>query len=614
MSAFNISPEARNFIKHEISSRSWFFAVYFLMSVITGALEMVGLALIFPLITVIMSPQTIDHFPVIKEMLGAVGIDTHKKLVGLLVVSIAFVMVIKNVFMGGFYYLQSRVIAKWKTELSRRLMNIYLFSDFRIHMEKTAAEIIRNISLTAIVFDQYVLSLLNLVVNVIVAVGIASVLLISLPEETSLGLVVLITTAGILYLSTRKTFAKIGADSNVLHRERQQLILQSIGAIKESKILGKENYFIDQYCIVENQYFRKQGFQNFLAIIPVLSIETAIIMTMLGFVTYALFVAGQKPEGLAGIAVFAAAMFRLMPITNRILNNLRLMDLGKNSIETIAREINENEHRIQLSGVRPEEKLTGWKELTFQSVDYVYPDGTEALTGVNLTIRRNEFIGITGPSGCGKSTLLMTILGLLEPTGGALLVDGKPLKDPARLRRWQNSIGYVPQTVFLINAPLLNNIAYCEGDVNVDIERVRETIKQVHLEEFVERQPEGIYASVGDYGNRLSGGEKQRVVIARAIYRNPDLLAFDEATASLDAAVERSITNNLMEFLGRKTLVAIAHKLSTIRKCDRIIMMGKGEVIDVGSFDELRDRCEPFRELVEASSLGEDEMATTPER
>lgn len=279
------------------------------------------------------------------------------------------------------------------------------------------------------------------------------------------------------------------------------------------------------------------------------------------------------------------------------------MNLGRNSIEIIANEIHENEGRIRLTDVREGEKLNNWKKITLKNMGYSYPDSTVALKNINLEIRHDEFIGITGPSGGGKSTLLMIILGLLVPTEGEILVDDIPITDATRLRKWQNTIGYVPQGLFLINAPMMNNIAYCEDDADINEKRVEETIDLVHLRDYVNSRPGGIHDSIGEQGELLSGGERQRVVIARALYRDPDLLAFDEATSSLDAKTESSISDSLYEFKGQKTMIAIAHRLTTFKHCDRIIMMGIGEVIGFDSFEKLKENCPPFANLVKLSTL-----------
>jgi ATP-binding cassette, subfamily B, bacterial PglK len=281
--------------------------------------------------------------------------------------------------------------------------------------------------------------------------------------------------------------------------------------------------------------------------------------------------------------------------------NLQLMNLGKASLDIVAKEIADCEHRVRVPDVGTDERFEHWQQLDVRDVGFVYPDGTRALEGVSFTIQRGEFVGITGPSGSGKSTLMLILLGLVEPTEGTITIDGQNFSDPAVVRRWQNGIGYVPQGLFLVDGSLAENVAF--GTATPDPDRVREAVKIAQLSEYVASQPEGIYAPVGDYGDRLSGGQKQRVVIARALYRDPDLIAFDEATSTLDMSSEKALTDHVLRFKSSKSLLAIAHRLQTIQHCDRIIFLEKGRLSGFGSFDQLKTENENFRSLAALANL-----------
>ena len=564
-------------------------------------LEVAGLALVFPLLAVVMRPDAITLVPYAAQITAALGVTTQNELIGALIVAIAVTMALKNLYMVSFYWWHAKVIARWKADLSRRMMRLYLMSDLRMHMEKPPATMIRNLSYAGLVFDQYILAILGIMVTGTVAIAIAVLLAMALPGQTLFGVGVLTAGAAALFYATRGKFNAIGKENQELYRVRGILLQSGIGAIRESKVLGREGYFLDRFTEVEHRSFVRQGHFNFLAALPGLGLETLIILSMLGIVGHVIFITGGGPEGLATIGLLAAAMFRLLPMIVRVMANLQLMSVGQASLDVVATEIEENEHRVWVSNIESGERMSGWRELQLRNVGLTYPDGTRALHGVTLTIRRGEFVGITGPSGSGKSTLMLILLGLLEPTEGTISVDGAPFGDPAVVRRWQNGIGYVPQDLFLVDGSITENVAF--GTPSPDPAKVRVAVDRAQLGAYVDSQPEGINAPVGEYGDRLSGGQKQRVVIARALYHDPDLIAFDEATSTLDVETEKALIDHVVQFKSSKSMIAIAHRLGTIQHCDRVIFLEGGTMRGFAPFDELKERSEGFRRLASLSNL-----------
>jgi ATP-binding cassette, subfamily B, bacterial PglK len=596
---FGLSPAAWRLLVREVRSRPRLFAGVFIGSAINAFLEVTGLALVFPLLAVIMDPASVTLVPGASRLLGALGLTTHVEIIVFFIGAIAVTMTAKNVYMVSFYRWQARVVAKWKTELSRRVMRIYVLSDLRLHMEKSTSEMIRNLSFAGSVYDDYLLALLGLVVNGSVALGVVALLFVALPGATLLGVSALLIGGAVLYAATRHRFTEIAHENNENFRIRSLLLQQAIGAIRESKILGRESYFLDKFGQIEHRSFDRQGYYNFLTLLPALGLETVVVVAMLGIVGHLVFIAGAA-QGLPTIGLLAAAMFRLLPMTLRIIANLQRLNTGKPTLEVIANEIEQSEPRVR-DAIHVTDRLRDWSELRLRNVGFRYPDGTVALAGVDAVIKRGEFIGITGPSGSGKTTLMLLLLGLIDPTEGTVEVDGQPLSDPVIARRWQNGIGYVPQSLFLVDGTLAENVAF--GTPGFDRARVAEVLAAAQLTAYVSSQPEGIDAPIGDYGERLSGGQKQRVVIARALYRDPDLIAFDEATSTLDVAIERALTEHLGQYRTRKSLIAIAHRLSTIEHCDKVLYLEGGAMKGFAPFAELRAANDNFRLLASLSNL-----------
>jgi ABC-type multidrug transport system fused ATPase/permease subunit len=596
---FGLSAAARRLLTREVRSRPGLFAAVFVGSAVNAFLEVTGLALVFPLLAVIMDPASISMVPGAARVLGALGLTSHVQIIVFFIAAIALTMTAKNVYMVSFYRWQARIVAKWKTELSQRVMRIYVLSDLRLHMEKSTSEMIRNLSFAGLVYDEYLLALLSLIVNGSVAIGVVALLFVALPGATLMGVSALIAGGAVLYVATRHKFTAIAHENNENFRIRSLLLQQAIGAIRESKILGREGYFLDKFGQIEHRSFDRQGYYNFLTLLPALGLETVVVVAMLGIVGHLVFIAGAT-NGLPTIGLLAAAMFRLLPMTLRIIASLQRLNSGKPTLEVIANEIEQSEPRVR-DAIHVTDRLANWSELRLNNVGFSYPDGTVALSGVNAVIKRGEFIGITGPSGSGKTTLMLLILGLIDPTEGTIEVDGLSLADPVTARRWQNGIGYVPQSLFLVDGSIAENVAF--GTQQFDRARVAEVLAAAQLTEYVASQSEGIDAPIGDYGERLSGGQKQRVVIARALYRDPDLIAFDEATSTLDVAIERALTDHLAQYRNRKSLIAIAHRLSTIEHCDKVLYLEGGEMKGLAPFAELRAANDNFRLLASLSNL-----------
>ena len=598
---FRLSGPARRFLRSELRARAGLVSLIFLGGAFNAFLEVMGVGLVFPLLAVIMRPDSIHMIPGVGRVMSLLGVSSQRGLTIVLIVAIALTTVVKNIYMVFFYWWQAKVVARWKADLSRRTMRLYVMSDLRMHMEKSPSLMIRNLSYAPQAFDQYVFALLNLMVNACVALGITILLMFSLPMQTFFSVGALVVGAGALFFGTRGRFTSLGRESIEIYRQRSVVLQQSIGAIRESRILGRESYFLDKFGAIELRSFDRQGHFNFLASLPGLGLESVIIASVLLIVANILFSSGGGSAALATVGLLAAAMFRLLPMTIRMVSNLQLMNLGQPSLEMLAKEIEECEPRVREPKVKSEERLAEWHTLELRNVGFTYPDGTRALQGVNVTLRRREFVGITGRSGSGKSTLMMILLGLVEPTEGTISVDGRPLSDPDTVRRWQNGIGYVPQGLFLVDGTLAENVAF--GSPAPDPERVRRALVQAQLGPYLDAHPDGVHAQIGDYGERHSGGEKQRVVIARSLYRDPDVIAFDEATSTLDGLAARALTDHLLSFKATKTLFAIAHNLSTIQHCDRILYLEKGELHGFATFDELKGRSAAFNQLAALANL-----------
>jgi ABC-type multidrug transport system fused ATPase/permease subunit len=604
ISLIGLSSAARRFLAGEIRPRRYRLAGLLALSLVAALIEMTGVGLIFPLLIIIVSPEQIDRFASVAWLIDSLGIGRGFALSVLLMSLIAVLMIGKNAYMIGFNWLQMRMLAHWKTATGSRLMRMYIYSDYSLHLVKNSSEIIRNLALTTAVYDHYITGLIQVVVNGLMLAALVLLLLIILPLAAAYGMMAILLVAVAMYRGTRGLFRDIGAEQNELFEQRQRILQQSIGMVKETKIAARERFFLDAFCGVEGRNFLKQAHYNLLSTIAPLVTEAAVIAAVLGVVSYIVFISPQPGTGIATLGLLAATLFRMTPLINRMLSALQMMNLGRDAVEILGRELVELEAQVYIPEHEPD-PLPFERTISLQDVSFTYPTGVAfALREVSLTIHKNETIGITGPSGSGKSTLAAILMGLLVPTSGAVAIDGVPLDDRGRLRAWHKNLGYVQQGVFLIDDTIARNIALAQQCDHIDERRIWEVLATVQLREFVESLPKGIHHHVGEDGVALSGGQRQRLGIARVLYLNPSVLLLDEATSALDVAAERAFSENLMRLKKTRTLIIIAHRLSTLRDCDRIVMLDQGRIVDVAPFDELERRCPAFRRLAALSRIG----------
>lgn len=597
------SPVAAAFLWAEIRSHSVKLVGFLALSLVAAIIELTGVGLVFPLLVVLVNPDYITNHGTLSKILAWLGIGPGIGLSVLLVSLIAALMVAKNAYMVLFNWLQYRLLANWKTAMSRRLMEMYIFADYSLHLVKNSSEIIRNIALATAVYDHVMAGLISVAVNSIALLGLVVLLLFVMPYEAIYGVIAILVTVVLLYRVMRKPFSAIGAEQNALFKQRQSILRESIGMFKETKISAKERYFLNSFGAVEKRNFLKQAHNNFLSIIPPLVIESAVVIAILSLVSYILFLSDHPTTGLAILGLLTATLFRMTPLLNRIISSLQLISLGTNSVEILARELIELEGKYYVPTQEPP-PLPFEKSLELRSVSYKYPTGNvPALEDISLVIRKDETLGIAGASGSGKTTLAALIMALLPPDSGQIFVDDVPLVKPEQVRAWHQHLGYVAQGIYLIDDTIARNVDLgVDGGVQ-DEARIWGALEVVQLKEFVEGLPDGINHFIGEDGTRLSGGQRQRLGIARAIYADPDVLVLDEATSALDVAIEKAFSDNLARLKHTRTLIVIAHRLSTLRDCDRIVMLDKGKVLDIGSFQELENRCDAFRRLVRLSQV-----------
>ena len=551
---------------------------------VAAVLETFGVSLVVPALAILVRDDPGASHPALRPILELAGGLTRTQLVTTGVLVFVAVYLIKAVFLTFVIWRQNKFAFAVHTRLSQLLFRVYLRQPYSFHLQRNSAELIRNAvtEVSELTFSGMIPGMLFLT-EVLVLCGITSLLLFVQPVGALIVGVALGAAAWFFRVVTEGPVANWGYQRPYHEGMRIQHLQQGLGGAKEVKLLGREEDFLAQHRRHSIESARAGRLFMTLLELPRLGLEllgvtglAALVLTMLA--------QGRDLTSLVlTLGLFAAAAFRLMPSVNRAVNaRQRLL-----SIEPVLKNL-----RGELTLPAPEPVAGTAAPMEFQAsvrlnnVAYTYLAGRmPALEGVCVTIHKNETVGFVGPSGSGKSTLVDVILGLLPPDTGQLLVDGRDIQE--NMRSWQNQIGYVPQSIYLTDDTMRRNVAFGLADKTIDDAAVDRAIKAAQLDRFVAGLPDGLETMVGERGVRLSGGERQRIGIARALYHNPSVLVLDEATSALDTATENRVMEAVMALRRSKTIIIVAHRLSTVEHCDRLYRLEHGRVTAEGASHEV---------------------------
>lgn len=575
--------------------------LFFLMLIfiLTSVLEALGIGLIGPFITVASEPEYILQNEWLNGIYSQLNIRSPGQFIALLGLAIAIVFVLKSLI----YFLARTYIIKFsfdqKGRLCTRLLSAYLSAPYTFHTNKNTSTLINNIVVETNKFcNQCLLQLLQAISNLVVTI----VLLILLLKTSALFLGMLLLT----FLPLVLIFQFIGKRTRVWgkrtsesQKEIIKIINHSLGGLKETRVIGCEPHFqrqmVEQTQILEDSATLFQSSQ----LLPRIMLETALVISIVFFVS-AFALKDLEQDLTSVLGVFAVASIRLIPSTSQFfqaIGNLQVSAYALDMLYFDLREVEKFEvaagHGVKgyssssfSSRLHHGRTMPFDKEIELSHITYHYPNTDEiAIQDVSLKIRKGQSIALIGKSGAGKTTLVDIILGLLEPINGDITVDGVSIYQ--NLRSWQNLIGYIPQSIFLTDDTIEGNIAFGVPNHLIDSDRLRKAIRAAQLIDLVEQLPDGIKTYVGERGVRLSGGQRQRIGIARALYHEREILVLDEATSALDNETESLVNESIRSLSGQKTMIIIAHRLSTVEHCDHIYVLDKGHVVDSGSYEKV---------------------------
>ena len=493
--------------------------------------------------------------------------------------------------------------------IGSRLMDTYLRQPYAYYLNRHSGDMAKElVSEIGMLVGQVYQPIVMLIAQSVLLLVLLVLLIAVNPTVALVGMLVLGGSYGAIYMLVRRYIGRAGQERVLRYAQRHRLTTEALGGIKTIKLQGREAFYRNEFSMVARRIALLQADTITVSTVPRFAIEA---IAFGGVILLALGLMLQYQDGQADslgkilplLGFYAFAGYRILPAVQGIYQSATQLRAGVASIEGIAADLAGRD----LLPVLPETRskaLPFVDKVELDNLGFQYPvSGAPSLQGISLTIKAGTTLGIVGATGAGKTTLVDLFLGLLTPDTGEIRVDGT-LVTAQNLRGWQADLGYVPQDIFLLDASVAENIALGMKPEDIDMVQVREAARMAQILDFVETQmPQGFATAVGERGVRLSGGQRQRIGIARALYSNPGILVFDEATSALDNLTEQEVVRAISDLSGTKTILLIAHRISTVRDCDQILVMERGQMAGLGSYDDLYRDNAAFRRLVDARAV-----------
>ncbi len=573
-----------------------------------ACLEVVSIGSILPFMALLERPDAIHNTYFTKWAYDTFGFTSNRSFLIVAGIVVLCLFLVVNAVNALSLWAQSRFSWMRSFSISRRLLAAYLGHPYTFFLERNSSDFTRSIYQEV---RQVVVGIILPMVTLLskaISICLILVLLMYVNWAISLGLaVLLIGTYALVYVLSRKILTRIGERIVKANEECYRVTNEAFGGIKEAKLNGLESAYVEAYSPPGYMVGRMATRRAVMAGVPRCLLESVAFGGMLAIVLVLLGTSGSIGEIIPTVSVFAFAGYRLMPALSQVFVSIANIRSSTASLDIVVKDLEDasREPDFDLDA----DSLPLESTLELKEVSFVYGEQTKSVvTDIDLKVERGESIALVGPTGAGKTTLVDLLLGLLEPTSGRLAVDGTVI-DRSNVRGWQKQLGYVPQHIFLSDDSIKRNITLGTHGAEADLGRIEEAARIAGLHEFITSElPDGYDTKVGERGVRLSGGQIQRLGIARAIYRDPSLLFLDEATSALDAHTERNVMEAIRGASKDRTVIIIAHRLSTIRFCDRILVLDAGRIVDIGTWDELIDRCSLFKRL--AGQQGETLLAS----
>ncbi len=573
------------------------------LSFMINLLEFLSIVLVFPFIMIMVNPGRVVNNPIAKfveENFNIHGVNNMIIFIGSL---IAGTIIIKNLYSILIQYWQSKMISKWGLEVKEKMLEYFLYAPYEADLQRGDNNIINKITSNVDDVMQYFVSkVISFISNSFVILFVFIVLMFMLPLYTLLAVLFFAIAGSIQSGFFKQWGVKLTIKKLNLTNGPYSSIINTLSCIKDIKINGCQKYFYDMYDDISEKIIPFNEKINLIPVIPQYIIEIIFIFTMTILCLGILVQYGENPSNiLVSFGVVAVAIYRVVPQVYKNQVYLNYINLTKIKADELFKLYEQYSLYEYSKNKDTKEKISFKENIQIQQMSYSYDKKENVLNNVSLNIRKGEFIGIVGLSGAGKSTLIDCILGLLDYKG-TIYVDDERLNTD-NIQKFRNIIGYVPQKICTVEGDIYTNVAWGIERKDIDKEKVDEVLKTAQLYDQLKQTENGLEIELKQDGTGLSGGQMQRIGIARALYRDPEIIILDEATANLDVKIENKLTDILASLKGEKTIIAIAHRLSTLVNSDRIAYIKDGTIVDVGTFKELSSKYPDFNEIVKLSRI-----------
>lgn len=586
--------------------QAWFV----LGSVMAVALfDALGTVSVMPFLAVLANPDLIHRSHALSWIYGHLAFSDTQSFLFFLGICSFTLLIVSAITRATGQYVVNRFTQLRAYSIGRRLLETYLRQPYAFYLTHHTGDMAKGLlSEIAVLVQQIYQPATNLVAQSVLLVALLGLMVAVNPMVAFVGIAVLGTSYGLVYLAVRRYLDRIGRQRVVANQTRFRVVSEALGGIKTVKLLGRETRYIEDFDGAALKIARYQASSMTLSVVPRYAIEAIafggiILLTLSLMLRYENSANGALSNVLPLLGFYAFAGYRILPALQAIYQALTQLRFGAAALDSVLADIGGREGLPELLR-QPSAALPFTREVELRDVGFRHESSsTPSLSEINLTIPKGSTLGIVGATGAGKTTLIDLFLGLLTPGNGEILVDGVPV-GPENVRAWQANLGYVPQDIFLVDASVAENIALGLRKHQIDSDRVRDCARLAQIADFIEAEmPMGFNTLVGERGVRLSGGQRQRIGIARALYHDPKILVFDEATSALDNLTEKEVVRAINALSGSRTILIVAHRISTVMNCDQILVLDRGRPVGIGRHDVLYDTNAAFRRLVDARNV-----------
>lgn len=547
---------------------------------IGGILETLGVSMMLPVVQVIMDPDSIMDNEIVRRIVDFLHIESSRQLIILMLGTLIALFIIKNAYLLFQTYVQNTFVTRNRNRMISRVMREFLNRPYEEYLGADIPTVFRLTDSDIPNAFELILVMIQMFTEIVVSAFICIVLVVVSPVMSIFIVVIFLVMTLMITKVLKPRLNKIGRTNQSIQSRIAKWRIQSIYGLKDVKVLHREEFFVRNYY--ESGAIGANVARNYAVLnnLPRLLIETVFIAAMLLFIMIYMLRGGDISVLIPQLSAFAVAAIRVMPGTNRINTYLSQIAYSQPCLDYLYDNLTES-MKLDVNGsvtgltAEKQDKTAGHQivelkdKIVLDHISFTYPNTDKPIfIDAHMEVKKGQSVGIMGPSGAGKSTIVDILLGLLHAQEGTITCDGVNIFDD--YASWLGKIGYIPQSIYLIDESIRDNIAFGIDADKIDDKRIWEVLEEAQLKEFVEELPEGLETTIGDRGVRISGGQRQRLGIARALYHNPEILVFDEATSALDGDTEKAVMDAVNSFHGKKTMVIIAHRLNTIAKCDVI--------------------------------------------